>query len=79
MKSAIVTTTIRVPRVLENYADNLERHGHRPEAVEFVVVGDLKSPPETGAWLAELGRRRGYRVHWWDAARQRQWLAGQPG
>jgi hypothetical protein len=78
MKTAIVTTTIRVPRVLENYADNLERHGHARGEVEFVVIGDLKSPPETGAYLAELARRRGFQVHWWDASRQRAWLAGQP-
>ena len=76
MKTAIVTTTIRVPKVLENYAENLSTHGH--EDVEFVVIGDLKSPPETGEWLAELSGRTNLTIHWWDADRQREWLRDLP-
>jgi hypothetical protein len=78
MKTAIVTTTIRVPRVLENYVDNFKRHGHAPDAAEFIVIGDLKSPSETGPFLAELAQRSGFAVHWWDAPRQRAWLGEQP-
>lgn len=76
MKTAIVTTTIRVPKVLDDYVANLSRNGHRD--VEFIVVGDLKSPPETGAYLAELAERSGYAIHWWDAERQKDWLKDQP-
>ncbi len=74
MKTAIVTTTIRVPVVLENYLANLAAGGHTD--VEFIVVGDLKSPPETGAFLAGLSERSGVPIHWWDAERQKDWLRG---
>jgi hypothetical protein len=76
MKTAIVTTTIRVPVVLENYIANLEAGGHSD--VEFIVVGDLKSPPETGAFLGELAAKSGLPIHWWDAQRQKTWLADHP-
>jgi hypothetical protein len=76
MKTAIVTTTIRVPVVLENYIANLEAGGHT--GVEFIVVGDLKSPPETGAFLSELSAKSGVPIHWWDAERQKAWLKEHP-
>ncbi len=43
MKTALITTTIHVPRVLDRYRANFATHGH--DAVE---VGGLKTPPETG-------------------------------
>lgn len=44
MKTTVVTTTIFVPKFLEGYAKSAKDHG---EAVDFVVVGDVKSPIET--------------------------------
>ena len=76
MKTAIVTTTIRVPVVLENYLANLAAGGHTD--VEIVVVGDLKSPPETGEFLSELSAKSGVTIHWWDAERQKEWLKEHP-
>ena len=78
MKTAIVTTTIRVPKVLENYVDNLRRHGHGPEDVGFVVVGDRKSPSETGPYLGGLANSSGYAIDWWDEGRQVAWLRAHP-
>ena len=76
MRTAIVTTTIRVPKVLDAYAANIAASGARD--VEFIVVGDLKSPPETEAFLSSLSERSGIPCHWWDAARQREWLGDLP-
>ena len=76
MKTAIVTTTIRVPVVLENYVENLAKNGH--SNVEFIVVGDKKSPPETGEFLAKLAGESGVAIDWWDAARQSEWLKDHP-
>jgi len=45
MKTTIVTTTINIPALLRDYAENARRYGHRD--VDFIVVGDRKSPPET--------------------------------
>lgn len=76
MKTALVTTTIHVPKNLEGYFDNLAAKGHRD--VEAIVIGDLKSPPETARYLADLSQRCGYAVEYWDAARQRAWLEDVP-
>lgn len=57
MSTCILTTTIHVPALLRDYALNAREFGHAN--VEFVVVGDLKTPPETGnrcaAWELETG------------------------
>ena len=43
MKATIVTTTIYVPKFLAEYSAAAERNGHD---VDFIVVGDAKTPPE---------------------------------
>jgi hypothetical protein len=45
MKTTIVTTTINVPHFLDGYVANIQQYGHT--GVDFVVVGDRKTPPET--------------------------------
>jgi hypothetical protein len=48
----LVTTTIAVPRLLEDYARDALEHGRRIE--QFLVAGDRKSPPETRDFCASL-------------------------
>ena len=43
MKTTIVTTTIRVPHLLLDYAANAEKHGRD---LDFIVIGDRKTPPD---------------------------------
>ena len=74
---ALVTTTIHVPRCLEGYLENAERHGHA-ERLAVVVVGDRKSPPETGAFLGELRARFPSEVIWLDIEAQRDYLRRWP-
>lgn len=76
MKTAIVTTTIHIPKALESYVENLTRHGRQD--VGFIVIGDKKSPAETGDYLARLEESAGYPIAWWDVPRQREWLAELP-
>jgi len=45
MQTAIVTTTINIPVLLKAYAQNAHSWGHRK--VDFIVIGDRKSPPDT--------------------------------
>ncbi|PYT23144.1 MAG: hypothetical protein DMG57_32935 [Acidobacteria bacterium] len=45
MKATIVTTTINISALLPKYAQNARYYGH--SAVDFVVIGDRKSPPHT--------------------------------
>ncbi|HJZ87729.1 MAG TPA: hypothetical protein VKN99_21285 [Polyangia bacterium] len=74
---ALVTTTINVPKCLDAYLDNLARHGHA-DGVSVVVVGDHKTPPETGAYLAQLGKRFPARIVYMDVPTQRELLKRWP-
>src|SRR5690349_1195374 len=44
MSTCILTTTIHVPTLLRDYALNARDFGH--DEVEFVIVGDRKTPGE---------------------------------
>ncbi|MHC4861536.1 MAG: hypothetical protein ACYTDY_15755, partial [Planctomycetota bacterium] len=75
--TALVTTTIHVPECLDGYLENAERHGHA-ERLTVVVVGDRKTPPETGRYLEDLGRRFPAEVVWLDVSAQRDYLHRWP-
>lgn len=74
---AVVTTTIHVPRFLAEVVENAEAFGHG-EQLSLVVVGDRKTPPQVGDWLAELDRRHAARVAYLDLAGQRKLLRRWP-
>src|SRR5262249_51072677 len=76
-KVALVNTTIHVPRCLENYVANVTKFG-RAEQVSLIVVGDLKTPWETGDFLEELGSRYPVRVSYLDVAAQQKLLRRWP-
>lgn len=76
MKTAIVTTTIHIPRNLESYLANFATWGHRD--VEIIVVGDRKTPPEIGNYLHALQSQTGYPISYWDVEWQRGWLKNFP-
>jgi len=52
MKTTIVTTTIYVPNALEKYARNARFYEH--SALNFIVIGDKKTPPETRAFCQSI-------------------------
>ena len=54
MHTTIVTTTINVPVLLRAYAENARRWGH--EGLDFIVIGDRKTPPETAAFCKTVPR-----------------------
>lgn len=53
-KLSFVTTTINIPEFVEGYFNNAEQHGHGADEVEFIVVGDLKSPEEIREYCKEV-------------------------
>ena len=73
--SAICTTTIYVPKLLDSYADDAVKHGHK---VLFVVVGDKKTPPETEQYCADLQKRTGITVEYFSVERQEEYLKKFP-
>src|SRR5215471_13489319 len=76
-KVALVTTTIHVPRCLEGYLANSLKYGHG-ERVSVIVVGDRKTPWETGDFLEELERRFPSRITFLDLAAQETLLRRWP-
>jgi hypothetical protein len=77
MKTALVTTTIHVPRALDGYLANFKANGDADD-VEVIVIGDRKTPAAAGQYLEELAQRTGYPVSYWDARRQEAWLKDFP-
>jgi reversibly glycosylated polypeptide len=55
MKTTIVTTTIYVPHALEKYGQNAKFYGH--SGLNFIVIGDKKTPPETRAFCEHMAAR----------------------
>ncbi len=51
MKITIVTTTINIPKLLLQYAENARYYGHTN--VDFVVIGDRKSPSGTAEFCRD--------------------------
>src|SRR5262245_37300405 len=76
-KVALVTTTIHVPHCLENYLENVERHGHG-ERISVIVVGDRKTPPTVGEYLAGLGRHFPASITYLDVEAQKPFLRRWP-
>lgn len=74
---ALVTTTIRVPRFLEDVLKNADRYGHA-HRLHVIVVGDRKTPAEVGDFVSQLTRK--YRVNavYLDMAAQRQFMRRWP-
>jgi len=75
MKTAIVLTTIHVPHLLEGYAKNFEEYSHKD--VEFIVIGDLKTPKEAGKLTSRI-RKRGFEAEYFDIPKQEKWLQQFP-
>jgi glycosyltransferase involved in cell wall biosynthesis len=51
MKTSIVTTTINLPRFLDEYVPNLEKYGHKDWNI--IIVGDTKTPEESGHYILD--------------------------
>jgi hypothetical protein len=75
MLTAIVTTTINIPVVLEDYIENCRRFGHKD--VIFIVVGDLRTPAGCAAYVHGLSGR-GYPCHYLSPLDQERLLRGCP-
>lgn len=76
MKAYVIVTTINVPKFLNGFADNFERFGHK-EDVGFIVIGDRKTPRQTGQVLNNLAGR-GFDARYFDIAAQDDWVARFP-
>lgn len=83
MSSAIVTTTINVPTVLEAYCRNLHHHGHADGGgtngdVAVIVIGDRATPDGAATLARRLTAESGIPIEYWDVERQRDFLEAYP-
>lgn len=76
-KTAIVTTTIRMPVFLEDIAKNIAAYRHEAE-VAISVIGDVKTPSEAGRYCRGLADKFGFPVAYLDLAAQERSLAPYP-
>lgn len=76
MSLAIVTTTINVPTLLEGYCEDIRRHDHRD--VTIIVIGDNKTPAETGPYCETLERRYAIPIEYYGVESQRRYLKAFP-
>jgi hypothetical protein len=74
LRTTIVTTTINIPVLLLDYAQNARRYGHTD--VDFIVIGDRKSPAETADFCRKVDRV--YPCSYWDIAAQSKRLERFP-
>jgi len=71
--TTLILTTIRVPKLLLGYVDNLKKHNH--DEVEFIIIGDHKTPHKANQKLAEKITNEGYNAQYWDVLKQKKWLS----
>ena len=74
MKVTIVTTTINIPRLLLQYAENARYYGHKD--VDFVVIGDRKSPAGTAEFCETVAQY--YPCSYLDIPAQQKYLVRFP-
>jgi hypothetical protein len=73
MRTTIVTTTINIPVLLSAYAENARYFGHSD--LDFIVIGDRKSPSETAAFCKTVPY---YPCEYLDIPAQQQYLERFP-
>src|SRR5215471_2241747 len=76
MRTAIVTTTIHVPKLLEYYIQDALAFGHRD--VMFIIVGDRKTPIAAREFCNDLGARYPYDILFLGVDDQERYLGSYP-
>ena len=72
-KVAVVTTTIYVPKCLDDYFANAVTYGHSDTL--FVVTGDTKTPAEAKSFCAEASARHGVKCVFMDVDDQKAYMS----
>lgn len=73
MKKALVTTTINVPYLLEDYCKDFLDYGYKKQ-IEIIVVGDLKTPKEAKEFCKKLQEKYEIATTYMDVAEQTEFL-----
>lgn len=73
MKTTITTTTIHIPYLIEDYVKDIIKF-NRQDEVDFVITGDLKTPPETKSYCKSLQEKYGVHIDFMDVEDQNLYL-----
>ncbi len=71
-KTAVVSTTIRKPLMLEGACKNAKFYNRKN--IEFFVVGDKKTPTDTPDYCKELSSKYSYPIHYMELEEQDKML-----
>jgi NDP-sugar pyrophosphorylase family protein len=72
-KVAVVTTTIYVPKCLDDYFANAVAYGHSDTL--FVVTGDTKTPAEAKQFCEEASARHSVKCVFMDVEDQKAYMS----
>jgi len=68
-----VTTTVNVPEFLESYRLNIEANNVDPSNLEFIIVGDMKSPDaEINRYIKPMSSS--LKIEYWNVKSQLRWI-----
>lgn len=76
-KAFIVVTTIKVPKIVKDFFDNLEKFGHKKD-VGFIIIGDKKSPNLASDVFCKKFKKKGFEVEFFSIQKQKKWLKSFP-
>lgn len=76
MEYTLVFTTIHVPLLLLDYANNFLRYKHNN--VSMIVIGDKKTPHEKCKEISDKVKNMGVKCEYFDISEQEKWLKDFP-
>jgi len=76
LKAAIVLTTIYVPKLLEEYANNFRKFNHFD--IGFIIIGDRPTPNDKCKKIADHLKELGFESYYLDVDSQKLWLKDFP-
>jgi len=74
MKTSIITTTVNIPTFVYEYYKNMENYGHKKDDVNFIIVGDNKTPLVAEEFVKDASADR-YLTEYWSPKGQDKWLS----
>ena len=76
METAIVTTTINVPIVIEKYIKDAIKYGYKDSV--FIIRGDKKTPSGAKAYCQKIAKKYKYQIYFLDVSDQVRYLKKYP-
>lgn len=75
-KTAVITTTINKPEILESCCQNAIDNNHKN--IEFFIIGDKKTPLDVPSYCSKLSSTHGFPIHYLGIKEQEKELKDYP-